>query len=56
MSNDCIIDNVGNFTFMNFKTRAIITIARDMGYTVEEQLFTRDEVYIADEAFFNASP
>ena len=23
-----------------------------MGYTVEEQLFTRDELYSADEAFF----
>ena len=34
---------------------SIITIARDMGYTVEEQLFTRDEVYIADEAFFSGT-
>ena len=34
---------------------SIITIARDLGYTVEEQLFTRDEVYIADEAFFSGT-
>ncbi|MCH5278109.1 MAG: branched-chain amino acid transaminase [Desulfovibrionaceae bacterium] len=31
---------------------SIIKLARDMGYTVEEQLFTRDELYCADEAFF----
>ena len=34
---------------------SIVTIARDMGYTVEEQLFTRDELYIADEAFFSGT-
>lgn len=34
---------------------SIITIARDLGYTVEEQLFTRDELYIADEAFFSGT-
>ena len=34
---------------------SIITIARDLGYTVEEQLFTRDEVYYADEAFFSGT-
>ena len=34
---------------------SIITLARDMGYTVEEQLFTRDEVYVADEAFFSGT-
>ena len=27
-------------------------VARDLGYEVVEQLFTRDELYIADEAFF----
>ena len=30
----------------------LITLARDMGYSVKEQRFTRDEVYTADEAFF----
>ena len=34
---------------------SIIKIARDLGYTVEEQLFTRDEVYYADEAFFSGT-
>ncbi len=31
---------------------SIITMARDMGYEVTEQRFTRDELYMADEAFF----
>jgi len=31
---------------------SIITVARDMGYSVVERRFSRDEVYIADEAFF----
>ncbi len=31
---------------------SLMTIARDLGYTVVEQQFTRDEVYIADEVFF----
>ncbi len=31
---------------------SIITLARDMGYEITEQRFTRDELYMADEAFF----
>lgn len=31
---------------------SLITLAKDLGYTVKEERFTRDEVYIADEAFF----
>ncbi|MDQ7032540.1 MAG: branched-chain amino acid transaminase [Desulfonauticus sp.] len=31
---------------------SLITLARDMGYEVVEQRFTRDELYSADEAFF----
>ncbi|MFO7718197.1 MAG: branched-chain amino acid transaminase [Thermodesulfobacteriota bacterium] len=30
----------------------LITLAQDMGYTVLEQRFTRDELYNAEEAFF----
>ena len=33
----------------------LITLARDMGYAVQEQRFTRDEVYTADEAFFTGT-
>lgn len=34
---------------------ALMTIARDLGYQVQEQQFTRDELYIADEAFFTGT-
>ena len=34
---------------------SVIQVARDLGFTVEEQLFTRDELYIADEAFFTGT-
>lgn len=30
----------------------VITLACDMGYQVVEQRFTRDEIYVAEEAFF----
>ena len=33
----------------------VITIARDLGHTVVEQRFTRDDFYIADEAFFTGT-
>jgi branched-chain amino acid aminotransferase len=34
---------------------SIITLARDLGYEVVEDRFTRDELYIADEAFFTGT-
>lgn len=34
---------------------SIITVARDLGYTVKEEQFTRDELYTADEAFFTGT-
>jgi branched-chain amino acid aminotransferase len=34
---------------------SIITLAREHGYRVEEQLFTRDELYAADDAFFSGT-
>jgi branched-chain amino acid aminotransferase len=33
----------------------IITLARDLGYEVREQRFSRDELYMADEAFFTGT-
>jgi branched-chain amino acid aminotransferase len=33
----------------------VITIAREQGYEVREKRITRDEIYIADEAFFTGS-
>jgi len=34
---------------------SIMVLARDLGYEVVEQLFTRDELYVADEAFFTGT-
>lgn len=34
---------------------SIMVLAREMGMTVSEERFTRDEVYIADEAFFTGT-
>lgn len=34
---------------------SVIRIARDLGYHVDETTFTRDELYIADEAFFTGT-
>lgn len=34
---------------------SVMKMARDLGYTVVEQQFTRDELYIADEAFFTGT-
>jgi branched-chain amino acid aminotransferase len=33
----------------------IMLLARELGYAVQEKLITRDEVYIADEAFFTGT-
>jgi branched-chain amino acid aminotransferase len=34
---------------------SVITLARDMGYTVTAKRITRDDLYIADEAFFTGT-
>ena len=34
---------------------SVLTVARDKGYAVQEERFTRDELYIADEAFFTGT-
>jgi branched-chain amino acid aminotransferase len=34
---------------------AVITLARDMGYEVASRRVTRDDIYIADEAFFTGT-
>ena len=35
--------------------QTVITIAKDLGYEVVERRITRDEFYIADEAFFTGT-
>ncbi len=35
--------------------KTIFTLAEDLGYSIKEKRLTRDEVYIADEAFFTGT-
>lgn len=35
--------------------KTVITLARDLGFEVHEKRITRDEVYVADEAFFTGT-
>jgi branched-chain amino acid aminotransferase len=35
--------------------QCVITLARDMGYTVEEAMIPRERLYVADEAFFTGT-
>ena len=34
---------------------AVMTIAKDLGFQVQEQRFSRDELYMADEVFFTGT-
>ena len=34
---------------------SVIALARDLGYTVQSKRLTRDDIYIADEAFFTGT-
>ena len=53
MVRDSIIYMPDNSTPLEGITRdSVCRIAQDLGYTVKERNMTRDEVYIADEAFF----
>jgi branched-chain amino acid aminotransferase len=35
--------------------KTVITLAQDLGFEVREKRITRDEVYVADEAFFTGT-
>jgi len=40
---------------MGITRESVITLARDLGYTVSARRITRDDLYIADEAFFTGT-
>ena len=40
---------------MGITRRSVITLAEEMGYKVEARRITRDDLYIADEAFFTGT-
>ncbi len=47
--------DLGSGALDGITRQSIITIARELGYTIEERRISRDEVYIADEAFFTGT-
>ena len=56
MVKDGVLKTTPLTSVLNGITRdAVINIARDQGITVNEGRFTRDELYIADEAFFTGT-
>lgn len=52
-----VVETLRPVAHLQLKAMALLlfTLARDLGYEVVEQLFTRDELYIADEAFFSGT-
>jgi branched-chain amino acid aminotransferase len=44
-----------NSALIGITRESIITLAQDMGYTVGTKRITRDDLYIADEAFFTGT-
>ena len=40
---------------MGITRQSVITLAREMGYSVSARRITRDDLYIADEAFFTGT-
>ncbi len=53
---DCVLYTPVLTSALDGITRAtLIDLAEEMGYRVVEKLITRDEVYIADEAFFTGT-
>jgi len=47
--------DLGSGALDGITRQSIITIARELGITIEERRISRDEVYIADEAFFTGT-
>ncbi|WP_279128558.1 branched-chain amino acid transaminase [Helicobacter winghamensis] len=53
--NGMIITPPSDSSLESITQDSVITIAKDLGYKVERRNITRDEVYIADEAFFTGT-
>ncbi|EEO26264.1 branched-chain amino acid transaminase [Helicobacter winghamensis] len=53
--NGMIITPPSDSSLESITQDSVITMAKDLGYKVERRNITRDEVYIADEAFFTGT-
>src|SRR6476620_8180059 len=55
VKNGCLYEPELTSALIGITRDSVITLARDMGYTVTAKRITRDDLYIADEAFFTGT-
>ena len=55
VKNGCIYEPELTSALIGITRESVITLAREMGYSVSAKRITRDDLYIADEAFFTGT-
>jgi branched-chain amino acid aminotransferase len=55
VKNGCLYEPELTSALIGITRDSVITLAREMGYTVGSKRITRDDLYIADEAFFTGT-
>ncbi|MBE0621168.1 MAG: aminotransferase class IV, partial [Burkholderiales bacterium] len=55
VKNGCIYEPELTSALMGITRDSVITLAAELGYTVTPRRVTRDDLYIADEAFFTGT-
>jgi branched-chain amino acid aminotransferase len=55
VKNGCIYEPELTSALIGITRESVITLASEMGYTVSARRITRDDLYIADEAFFTGT-
>ena len=55
VKNGCIYEPELTSALIGITRDSVITLGREMGYTVSARRITRDDLYIADEAFFTGT-
>jgi branched-chain amino acid aminotransferase len=55
VKNGCIYEPELTSALIGITRDSVITLAREMGYSVSSKRITRDDLYIADEAFFTGT-
>jgi branched-chain amino acid aminotransferase len=55
VKNGCLYEPELTSALIGITRESVITLAREMGYSVSARRITRDDLYIADEAFFTGT-
>jgi branched-chain amino acid aminotransferase len=55
VKNGCLYEPELTSALIGITRDSVITLAREMGYSVSPRRITRDDLYIADEAFFTGT-